>query len=349
MCCDAPDAPAADPRQGEALLRQSAVAERMADYAIQSDQSNRARLARQDELNEGMYGMYMRNAATAQGRADEQYQYFMNQGRPMLDQMFGDARNFDSEGSLASLRGKASADVEQAFANQQMGTQRALNRMGVNPGSNRAIAAMAGGGANAALAKVGTANQMTEQRKLQAVGLRQQAANVANGFSAQSLAQVGAGQSAMGGAAGLGQMGMQNAIGIQGATQAGFGAAGGMYGNVASGFGSIRAQDLQGYGMQQNANAASSSGLGSLVGTLGAAAIFASDRRLKKNISQIGARRDGLPIYSFEYTDEARRIFGYNDGTYVGFMADEVEAIYPEAVVVHDSGYKVVNYSMVGV
>ena len=63
-----------------------------------------------------------------------------------------------------------------------------------------------------------------------------------------------------------------------------------------------------------------------------------SDRRLKSNISRIGEHPLGIGIYEYD-------IFGQHD---IGVMADEVEQVMPDAVMVHPSGYKMVNYSMLG-
>jgi hypothetical protein len=72
-----------------------------------------------------------------------------------------------------------------------------------------------------------------------------------------------------------------------------------------------------------------------LLGTLGAAGLYGfSDRRLKSNIVRIGTHRSGFPLYSYE-------IFGKPD---IGVMADEVAAVRPDAVVMHKSGFMMVNY-----
>lgn len=75
---------------------------------------------------------------------------------------------------------------------------------------------------------------------------------------------------------------------------------------------------------------------------LGAAAIpLFSDRRLKKDIIQIGTHPLGFGLYLFRYLwDEVLRF---------GVMADEVEKVIPDAVVTTPSGFKAVNYSMVGI
>lgn len=93
--------------------------------------------------------------------------------------------------------------------------------------------------------------------------------------------------------------------------------------------------NMQNYGIQSaNANA-QNAGLYNLLGQGGmAAATYFSDRRLKSNIERIGTHRLGIGIYEYD-------IFG---GRQVGVMADEVEAVMPEAVIQHPSGYKMVNY-----
>ena len=65
-------------------------------------------------------------------------------------------------------------------------------------------------------------------------------------------------------------------------------------------------------------------------------AILVSDRRLKRDIRQVGVLSNGLKLYSYRYVWGATRV--------VGVMADEVEAAMPSAVVVHRSGYKMVDY-----
>jgi hypothetical protein len=73
--------------------------------------------------------------------------------------------------------------------------------------------------------------------------------------------------------------------------------------------------------------------MGGLFG-LGAGAIRYSDRRLKTNITPIGTAFNGLPLY-----------FYYIDGKpELGLMADEVEAVMPDAVIMQPSGYKAVDY-----
>jgi len=74
--------------------------------------------------------------------------------------------------------------------------------------------------------------------------------------------------------------------------------------------------------------------LGGLFG-FGSSAIMASDRRIKRDIERLGAQ-DGLPVYSFKYL--------WDDVPRVGYMAQEVRKVKPEAV--HDiNGVLHVDYA----
>ena len=96
------------------------------------------------------------------------------------------------------------------------------------------------------------------------------------------------------------------------------------------------------YNAQAAANAQMmSAGIGA-AGALGGAGIGAavkSDRRLKKNIKRIGTHVLGIGLYTWDY------LWGE---PFAGVMADEVEQVMPEAIVMHPSGFKMVNYSMLG-
>lgn len=77
-------------------------------------------------------------------------------------------------------------------------------------------------------------------------------------------------------------------------------------------------------------------GLGAQLGS-GIGGLF-SDRRLKTDIKKIGSAENGLSIYSYRYT--------FGGPTQIGYMADEVQEKFPDAVSERE-GYKVVDYSKV--
>lgn len=98
-------------------------------------------------------------------------------------------------------------------------------------------------------------------------------------------------------------------------------------------------------GASNAANAAQqglNSGLMSLGGTLGAAAIM-SDIRTKEHIELVG-NLNGLNVYEFEYKDEYKDEAGH--GRFIGHMAQEVEKVVPMAVVTRTDGIKLVDYGV---
>jgi hypothetical protein len=79
-----------------------------------------------------------------------------------------------------------------------------------------------------------------------------------------------------------------------------------------------------------------SAGTGSgLLGALGSIFSF-SDKRLKKDLKRIGTHKLGIGIY--EYIKLGQRE--------IGVLAQELEKVMPQAVKLHESGYKMVDYSM---
>ena len=69
--------------------------------------------------------------------------------------------------------------------------------------------------------------------------------------------------------------------------------------------------------------------------------IFVSDVRLKRDITLVGLRGDGLGLYQYRYL--------WSDTVYVGVMAQEVALIYPEAVVRGElDDYLRVDYGRLG-
>lgn len=82
----------------------------------------------------------------------------------------------------------------------------------------------------------------------------------------------------------------------------------------------------------------SQAGMSGLFG-LGSALIGAmpwSDRRLKRDIKRVGTLDNGLGVYSYRLGSGPVQI---------GVMADEVEAMYPDAVIMQPSGFSKVDYA----
>ena len=75
--------------------------------------------------------------------------------------------------------------------------------------------------------------------------------------------------------------------------------------------------------------------------------MMASDRAAKENIVRIGTHPLGIGLYLFDYKPAYREQSSF--GRQFGVMADEVEAVLPQAVVMHPDGYKRVDYALLGI
>jgi len=75
------------------------------------------------------------------------------------------------------------------------------------------------------------------------------------------------------------------------------------------------------------------------LGSLGGAAVLASDIRLKRDIRRVGTLANGIAMYAFKYIGNTAQRFGA--------MAQEVFKVRPDAVRLMDNGYLGVDYSKV--
>lgn len=91
------------------------------------------------------------------------------------------------------------------------------------------------------------------------------------------------------------------------------------------------------YDAQLGAYNADQAAFGNLLGAgaqLGSAAFMFSDRRLKSNIKRVGTHKIGVGIFDYKMMGMPQR----------GVIAQEVEAVRPDLVKRHASGYLMVNY-----
>lgn len=282
--------------------------------------------------------------------AEEGQARYREYGYPLQEAIFKEAQAAGGEVDQARQAALALGDVRQATDRAAKDVEMQQRSYGIDPtsgryqGMRRATAvdtsALEAAAANRARA---AAEQLGWAKKMDAVALSQ--GQFGNQATSTGLA-LNAGNQALQ----SGQIPIQNA----GAMSASMG---GAYGGAMQGWnqvGSLGVQkyqaDVDAYKAQQAANSSSSSGFGSMIGTLGAAAIknpgiFASDRRLKKDIQFVEQLENGINVYAFEYKDEYKDVHGH--GVHYGFMADEIEQVIPEAVVTMADGYKAVNYGLV--
>ena len=103
-----------------------------------------------------------------------------------------------------------------------------------------------------------------------------------------------------------------------------------------------QAQQVANQAAARQGQSAAYGGIASGIGNIAGGVISAgSDRKLKKNINKIGISPSGINIYSFEYKDKK-----FGDGLWQGVMSDEITS---DAIIKHEDGYDMVNYSLLDV
>lgn len=167
------------------------------------------------------------------------------------------------------------------------------------------------------------------RKRLEAMGARESAYNMAQGFYTQpGLALLG--QQPLSYQTGQNML----SLGMGGVKQ---GTPGLINPDAGLNLGAVDRQNAQEAAMANaQAKAAKKNATMAAVGTI--AALMISDKRLKKDIKKVGKTESGLPIYTYKYKGE--------DTTQMGVMAQDVEKKTPKAV--RDvGGFKAVDYSLV--
>lgn len=274
-------------------------------------------------------------------QAQDYYDYMRSTYRPVEQRLVSDAMKFNTEQYREQLASQAAADAGRAFGLTTAANARMMGSMGINPNSGRFASMQTqsalGLAAQRAAAMTGTrqqASQMGYARLLDAAGLGRGLAG----------ASTGAYQGAVGAGNAAGQMYMNPGNQYMG----GLTAAGNMmnsgYQTGMSGYGNILNSQTQLYNTSMNNDAAMWGAVIGAGGNMAAASLMPkpSDIRVKENIERVGTHfRTGLPIYEFNYIHVP-------DKRYRGVMAQDVEKVYPDAVIEMHDGIKAVNYDMLG-
>jgi len=275
---------------------------------------------------------------------------FEKYGTPMRASIYKAAEEYDTAANRERIASEALGDVKSAFGIKAADERRRMQSYGIDPTSGRAAATeninsimeAAVGSAAANRART-AAEQLGWAKKMDAIALSQgqfgnQATSTGLALSAGNQA-LNAGQTTM---ANYGAMGNSMSQANQGALQG--------WNNV----GTLGVQkynaDVNAYEARQKAEATSSAGFGSMVGSLAATGaklyLGGSDIRTKENIEVVGQLPNGLLVYEYEYKPEFKNRKYFGHGRFRGVMAHEVEHI-PGAVFTTEDGYKVVDYSKV--
>ena len=250
-------------RQLDAQVKQ---ADDLLAFNKQQYEEGKTRQVGVDAINKKVIDQNLALSEKAGQRADEAADFYKQTGRPAIEQTLQDAKGYDSQGNIDAARGRASADVQQGFEQADQQTQRALTRMGVNPSSGRFLALQQRMQADKAAALAGAGTNAEEGRRAGAIGMRQQAGNLANGLPAQQLAQGAQSSGTASAAAGTANLGAGQNSALTQQAMSGMAAGAGIYGNAASGYAGMYGQASHAVNSINAAAAQSQQGWGNLAG-----------------------------------------------------------------------------------
>ena len=190
---------------------------------------------------------------------------------PAMEALKSDANKYNEAGYQEQLAGQAVGDINQSFDQQRQNEAMRQRSMGINPNSG---AALNMGNVNSVQQAIASAQAATQTREAaHQIGLQKQG-NVYNmyaGLPAQANMNTTTAMNASSqGMAGTGQA-LAGSSGVGGSLNAAAGTAMGGWNQVGGlGVGKYNA-DVSAYNARQQADATSSAGWGSAIGTLGAA------------------------------------------------------------------------------
>jgi len=331
-----------DPAVGRAAREQAEIGRELAQLGRDEFEHYKAEAQRFNPLYEKLINTAIGESDTNAERAAEQWQQYKDVFQPLESRMAEEAANYDSAGEIARREGLAAATVARQFDNSEAQMQRNMARMGVAPTSSMGAQAMRDAANARALGSAGAINKERNDTKLLGMSLRQDAARFGRNQTGTGLAASAAALQGAQGAGGLmgGQMQTnmaagQQAAGIMGAGAGQIGASGNML--------------LNQWNTQQrleNQSSGGGLGLGSLVGSLGSAAILKwSSEKLKEDIrpaddEQALGELEQVAVKDWKYKD------GIGDGgAHTGPIAEDMQAVMGNEVAPEGAALDMVSVS----
>jgi len=268
-------APSPDPNIGIAALRNAEVGEQWLKFAEEQFKVGNIRQEELDALTESVIKQQMATQDETNTWAREDRARTKSVFQPLQDEFINEARNYASDERQAEAAAEARADVVQSMGLQQQANRRQMARMGINPDSGRFQEQSRLDNLNTALASAGAQNSARTQLRDKALALKGDAINIGAGLPSSAAAAYGIGMNAGNSATGNAVQANGNWRANVGIMGQGYGGAMQGYSNQANILNNLYGNQVNAWAAQQQANATSSAGIGSMVGTIAGAGITA--------------------------------------------------------------------------
>jgi hypothetical protein len=325
-----------DPKIGEAALANTAIAERSEafnkDYFEKYVSPAMTQLIEESKINSERQGKIFDLTYDQAKLADERYKKL---GIPAEDRYYKMVDEYSAPEEQERQATRALGDQRVAQKGQQGQLARQFSSLGIDPSSPAALSARTDMAFRNAAADAGAATRARDGAKALGMSLTSDAANFGRGGASNVLAAAGGAGGASSAAAGGATNAAGAAPGGASGVNAGFNTGVSALGNNTSAFVS-RANTLD--------ETRGPSALASIaqLGVTALGTYKGSDRRIKKHALRIATLAHDIGLWAFRYiwdADDAPFQFGY--------MADEVEPVFPDAVLTGPGGYKMLDYSKV--
>jgi hypothetical protein len=268
-------APAPDPMIGVAAMGNVDLGNKWLQFAKDQFAEGNKRQEVTDALTGKVINQQLDAATEAQKWAEEDRARTKDTFQPLEDQFIQQAKDYGSEAKQAEAAATAKADAATAAAGQQAASQRTMASMGVNPASGRFAGITRANDTALALGTAGAQNAARIATRDKGLALTADAINIGKGLPSSTASSMGLGLNAGNSAVGNNQSANNNFYQNGSVMAQGF--AGNMQGNSSAGsiLNNLYGNQISAWGAQQQANATSAAGLGSMFGTIAGAGITA--------------------------------------------------------------------------
>lgn len=316
--------PDADPRIGEAALKNAQLGEDWLKFAEKQFDISNERQVGQDALANQVTQQQLDASKQAQGWATEDRTRYDEVFKPLQDQFIDEAKNWDSTERQSTRAAEAKADVQNNAALARQSTERNMASMGIDPTSGRYAGVNRAADQATALSAAGAENNARNTVRKEGVAMRADAVNMGNGLAVNPATSLGLSSNAGSAAYGTTASNNAQAAGNSSIMGQGYQAAMSGYGNQANILNQQYGNQLNAWQAQNAASSASSSGMwggiGSMVG-MGMQAF--SSKELKEEKEPVDGALDAIesmPVEKWKYKEGVA-----DEGEHIGAYAEDFQ------------------------
>ena len=260
-------APAPDPGIGKAAEANVELGKDWLSFAKEQFADGNVRQSATDALNTKVINQQLATQDQANTWAQQDRSRTLNTFQPVEDAFVKTANEYDTPEKQAEAAAAAKADVTSSAGMQQQTQQRQMASMGINPESGRFAGITRAQDTNTALAAAGAENNARQVVRDKGLALKADAVNMGKGLASSTAAAYGIGTNAGNSAVSNNASGNANFYANQGVMSQGFNGAVGANNSAGSMLGNLYGNQLQAWSAGKQADATSSAGIGSMVGT----------------------------------------------------------------------------------